>query len=497
MYMRNLLVVSFVVAAFVLNVSAFGAFHVDGPIPSTPESHPFGGAAYTRVPQDLAAFGYVEEEYFLSGTANIYDWPESGPATVRTAGAPYTTRVLVRRPIDGTKFSGNVIVEMLNPSNLFDLNLAWAISHEQFVRNGDGWVGMTAKPIAVASLQTFDPVRYAPLSWKSPLAPDDPRGCALNSRDTTHETENGLVWDMYTQLGAWLRNDDASNPFRYGGAAGAHPVERLYGWGYSQTGSFLYTYINAIHPLVVNATGKTPYDGYIVAVASGPSSINQCAERLAEGDPRRQFKNVGVPIFRIMTQSDYLRTVSARRPNSDEPGDRYRNYEIAGSGHASPEELMYCASPADIEKAGRTVPPMECNEGSRSRFPNSVFFNAAIANLDKWVRDGTPAPRAEPIEVVNGKPVLDEHGNVRGGVRSPFVDVPTSTWMGNSTGPSFCVIAGHEIPFDREKLKALYADHDAYVRAVIANVELLVTQRFITKADGDALVEAAELANVP
>jgi alpha/beta hydrolase family protein len=69
----------------------------------------------------------------------------------------YTTRVLVRRPAKPRRFSGNVVVEMLDPSNLFDLNIGWALSRRQFIRNGDAWVGITAKPIAVAALKAFDP----------------------------------------------------------------------------------------------------------------------------------------------------------------------------------------------------------------------------------------------------------------------------------------------------------------------------------------------------
>ena len=47
--------------------------------------------------------------------------PGGGPNRQRA----YTTRILVRRPINVSKFSGNVVVEPLNPSNLFDLNLGW------------------------------------------------------------------------------------------------------------------------------------------------------------------------------------------------------------------------------------------------------------------------------------------------------------------------------------------------------------------------------------
>src|SRR4051794_6871642 len=83
---------------------------VTGPIPVTASSHPFGAADHTLVPEDLRRIGYVEDEYFVSGTANVYEWPAPGPAVVRTPDAPYTTRILVRRPAKASRFSGNVVV---------------------------------------------------------------------------------------------------------------------------------------------------------------------------------------------------------------------------------------------------------------------------------------------------------------------------------------------------------------------------------------------------
>ncbi len=84
-----------------------------------------------------------------------------------------------------------------------------------------------------------------------------------------------------------------------------------------------------------------------------------------------------------------------------------------------------------------------------------------------------------------------------GGIRSPFVDVPVSIWYGNSTGPSFCRIAGHETPFDQARLQELYPTHEAYVRAVTANVETLVSQRFVTREDGDDLIKQAKKTVLP
>jgi Alpha/beta hydrolase domain len=373
---------------------------------------------------------------------------------------------------------------MLNPSNLMDLNIGWAIHHDEIVRQGDAWVGITAKPIAVVTLKTFDPQRYAALSWKNPLPVDDPKNCTVQG-DTTKETENGLVWDMHTQVAQWLRSTDASNPFRYG--EGRSRADRLYGWGYSQTGGFLFTYINAIQPLVVAKYGKPVIDGYIVAVISGPSPISQCGERVPVGDPRRQIRNAVAPVIHVMSQSDYLAWVPNRREDSDAAPDQYRHYDIAGSGHATPDELWFAARPEDIVKGGRTPPTLNCDQGPRSRFPSPIGFNAIYRNLKTWVEDGVPPPPSQNIEVVDGKAVLDAHGNVKGGVRSPFLDVPTSTWNGNSTGLSFCRIAGHEIPLTPPQLAALYPSQAAYEAAFRDRTDELVAARFITPEDGAVL----------
>src|SRR5580700_1718076 len=47
---------------------------------------------------DLAAHGYVEEEYLVKGTATTYKTGGTATAEVLAAGRPYYTRIVVRRP---------------------------------------------------------------------------------------------------------------------------------------------------------------------------------------------------------------------------------------------------------------------------------------------------------------------------------------------------------------------------------------------------------------
>jgi hypothetical protein len=495
---RTTLTLTVALATVLLAAATAGAAtpvpQVAGPLAVTASSHPFGGAAWQLRPQNLADHGYVEEEYLVSGTANVYDWDTDNHAVVRTANAPYTTRMIVRRPINPARFSGTAVVEPLNPSNLFDLNIGWALSGDQFMRNGDVWVGFTSKPVAVQALKMFDAQRYGALSWANPLPLSDPRNCTNIQtivdppRVRSRATEDGLVWDIFSQIGTWLKSDAASNPL-------ASRVTRAYGFGYSQTGSMMLTYINAIQPRVVAGEGRPIFDGYFVGVAGGgfigAAPLNQCTPVPPLGDPRRSVRNAGVPVIQMMSQSDYLIGIASRQPDGNTPHDRYRHYEMAGAAHATPDELFFSARPQDITAAGRDVPPMSCDQGPRSRFPSRIFVDAALQNIDRWSRDGVPAPPGRDILVVNGQPQLDAFGNVREGLRSPFLDVPTSTWFGSSTGASFCFIAGHEVPFTQARLDSLYRNHGAYVSAVAQDVHGLVGQRYLTRVDGQDLIRDA------
>ena len=467
-------------------------------LPVTTSSYPFGAADHNRVPMDLDEYGYVEHEFIVSGDAKTYDWPESGGVQERTEPAPYATRVLVRRPKPGMKASGRVVVELLNPTNRFDLEIGWALSHDYFMRSGDVWVGITVKPISVVAMKRFDPQRYAMLSWANPLPETDERNCEMVAADSTRATENGLVWDIARQVAAFLRY--SSNVL-----LGPYKVERVYAFGYSQTGGFLGTYINAIHPLDVKEFGKPLFDGYFIGTYTGMTAINQCATA-PRGDRRAELRDVGVPVMRILTQSDYILFGAGARENSAELPDAFWHYEVAGAAHATPAELDFAPAVADIMKAGVTPPVTECEPMPGQKYPRSPFplgkvFSAAWANLDRWVVDGEAPPTAAPIEAAAMMTVLDDHGNAKGGLRTPAVDAPVATWYGNAaesvTANLLCYLAGYEVPFEASKLQALYPSHDDYVAKVRASADAAVEGRFLLREDADAIVSEAEGAPVP
>ncbi|MBN1831210.1 MAG: hypothetical protein JW896_03780 [Deltaproteobacteria bacterium] len=472
------------------------ALKVTGPIEITSESYPFNAADHSTVPQDLAAFNYIEEEYFVSGNANVYDYDSEENVIIRTPDAPYSTRILIRRPADQSKFSGNVVVELNNPTAMHDMDLQWMFCKDFFIENGDIWVGITVKPVAVKALKVFNPERYASLSMSNPQPPDqrcEPKPGSLD--DTTPETENGLVWDMVSQVGALLKSDSESNPIR------DYKVEYLIATGYSQTGGYLTTYINLIHPLDTAKLkdGSPIYDGYMIGDGDAfMFPINQCADAAPPGESSIIIKPRGVPIISVVSQGLLNMTIPARRPDSDTAEDMYRRYEIPGSSHVNQKSVDNKPCPADIQKAGVPATPANCagiNENGVTDFPIEFFMNSAYNNLYIWLRTGTPPPKAEPIMTEKAEGIgeiqikLDEYGNALGGVRNPYVEYPLATYYGQSRpldeeSAFFCMLGGYKEPFNHDKIKGLYPTREDYLNKVNAMVDEMVEERLLTESDG-------------
>ncbi len=490
---------------------------VNGPILETANNRAFDPAAGTS----YQSLGYVQEEYFISGTTNEYELADpantgSFAVQVRTTGLPYTTRILVRRPADSSQFSGNVVVEFMNPSGGYDIATAWACYWNQIMRNGDVWVGVTCKKTIVYStcsgfpqgLKVFNPARYAALSFTK---------------------DRAQAWDIFTQLGALLKSSNPSNPLVAAGFDLANV--KLIGHGYSQTGGYLITYINFFHK-DAKIGDSFIYDGYLASSAAGPIWINDdgmdlCLPAMSFGpypstDPRRVIQPCGVPVIHTLTETEIalptedLNAIVTRRADSDTYPDLFRRYEIPGACHMT----VGSVGPSNEDKCKTMwyVCPWCCN-GTPSDFPSYYIYNGILLNIETWVRDGTLPPKADRISTTAVNTVIrDAYGNAMGGVRTPYVDVPIKRYypysLGCPTCPNYsslcasnppnicascsfwCSIMGTITPFSHTTLETLYGSHDGYVDKFNESTQELWKDDWITKADRQTMKLSAAKSDV-
>lgn len=454
-------------------------------LPVSPTNRPFLAASFALQPVDLVARGYVETEWRVSGRGSLYEWGTGGNAmTVRAAEVPYVTRLLVRQPKDAVRFSGRVIVELLNASAGYDSAPLWGLSWEYFTRHGDVWVGMTVTPAAVAALRRFDNVRYGSMSFGF----RQPDACGVAPSDA----ESGLAWDAIAQVGALLRSSSKENPLL------ALNPQRFIAAGYGQSGGYVITYANAMHSWMRLGDGAPIFDGYLSAAATGSVPINQCAPVLADNDPRRGVLPRDVPFVAVLTESDAQRL--AFRDDSDAPDDVFRLYEIAGAARAGP----YAAGQplnADVAIVGQAAPvEAQCCEPPTT-LSAGYAFNAIWQQYEELLQHQTPMNREMRIGMDAGGVLRDENGNARGGWRLPLLDVPIAAYRGSSTprtddpgSRQICGATGSIQPLSAAGLKARYGNRAEYLRRFNAAVDEALRQRRILAEDVGALKALAQRA---
>jgi len=453
------------------------------PMPVTAQSYPFAAMDHQMIPFDLAGAGYVEEEFLVSGTANVYDWDANRVLKTVTPNLPYTTRILLRRPRNASAFSGAVFVEPMYPPRRWDWAMMWGYLRDGMIARGDAWVGVTMPGPPVAGLKRFDAGRYASLAFANPK-PDEPCPGTQNKSDT----ETGLRWDALSQVAALLKSSDAGRPL-----AGMR-VGAVY---LTVQGGDEEVYMNAIQPVA------KIYDGFLARAPFTLTAINRCAAAPAATDPRSAVHNVGVPVVAVAGEGDLVNTYVSRRDDSDAKEDRYRLYEMAGAGHIDRFAYLGFPSFADQEKAGNAqgtvewpfaapcTPPVKLMDESVLR----IGYDIALDALDNWVRKNVTPKRAPRVETspATGRPaftvVADEHGNARGGVRTPYIDVPVAKFVVSSPGPGNCPEIGHTERFEPARLQQLYGSFDGYAAKVRASIAKLTADGWLTKANARRLTK--------
>ncbi len=432
---------------------------------------------------------YTEEEFFVSGKANVYTYnevPVPGEIIVRDPNVPYTTRIIIRRPSNPGDFNGTVVIEWWNSSSGFDTDPVWHPSAEYFARKGIVYVGVTTTTSSIGHL-----------TGGCGLFGILPETCGTRYASLTM-TENGQAFEMVSQIAHMLKGSGSENPL-----FPDYPVERIFHAGQSQQGGSIVTYATAFH--------FPSNDGYFVMSSFGARQINfgtRCEDPNApaypdctptlQGDDRRVATDLPVPVYRAMTQRDMGGVLGSGSRQTDTPTFRY--YETTGTAHSTihkDAEILPGDDPFLLVEACRFPP----NTSADGPIFGSYLFNAMWENMEQQVRFGTAPPSGALMGVdPNNRLALDTFGNAQGGIRLPQLDLPTASYTfpneGDPNLPDFflfignlaCGLSGNVLPFDEATLASLYPDRAAdFVVPFNEKIDDLIAAGFLLDEDAAKL----------
>ena len=360
----------------------------------------------------LAAFTYETHEYFVSGTAN---------------GESYTTRLVVRKPADNSKFSGLVLAEAMHGSgaaHMFEFTSIYTMS------SGHAAVEILTTP--PAQFVALNEARY--------------RNLKLNGAQTN---------EILAQVGALVRS----------GTLVGGPVRKMVLGGTSMTAGVLINYLPA-HMVYRTPQMQRVYDGFL------PMSNGA------------MIRDVDVPMIHVPTMHEVSGNITNKQ-DSDEPGKQYRLYEFSGMGHIDTRDSVRlkpnpCADPLStfpvqaymsvaldhllkwVDKG--TVPP----RAPRILLDRDQSNDGSMMALDQY---GNPQGgiRTVYVDVPTAKFVI------RPAALNPVVAnaAPYIAAGGQNAANLMCGLSTAQIAFAPAKLKELYKSKQGYVKSVETRLRAL------------------------
>ena len=151
----------------------------------------------------------------------------------------------------------------------------WTLSHNELVRDGFAWVGVSAQQVGVNSARTTDPSEYASLSH-----PGD-----------------SYSYDIFSQAGQAVRHDSETI------LSGLRP-RTLIAIGESQSAGRLMTYIDAVQPV------HTSTRAFSFTVSSAPV-LRSPRRRRPMSTPRRPRRSAVTSEFRSLNLRPKLTSPTA------------------------------------------------------------------------------------------------------------------------------------------------------------------------------------------
>jgi hypothetical protein len=386
---------------------------------------------------------YVEEEYIVSGTADAID-PDG---KVLVADAPYTTRLLVRRPTSNP--TGTALIEPLH--NNWERAAIWNQLMPWIVDAGHTWIGVTThtgtfsrhfgrQGGGIPLLQRSNPARYARLHLDAHDLPPPRR---------MHQGPAGFdPFEMHWRLtvanpqGPGI-TADVSAAVRNGNLPAVH-ADTLVAVGASQTARFWRLALD---------TGRQSehINAYLLGVAPAPA-----------------VQPAGVTFVQFLSEAEVVGTLHPRwmRALDDSGEPMARGYEIPGTSH-------------DI----RSKPARPEHDRVHNHQPYDALVRGIADHLVRWLRDGVPMPPSVHIErdddAIDGV-ARDEHGNALGGLRGPWLDVPAAQYFARcSCGPTISEM----LLFSDAKMRSLYGSRSDYEDTYAAAVARKQAEGVLLPAD--------------
>ena len=480
---------------------------------------------------NLGRLGYVEQEFLISGTARAYipvtqdPLPANGRWNVKPnpgVTAPFTTRLLVRRPIDPRTFNGTVVVEWLNASDASDTQSDWLYMHDEIVRQGSVYVGVTTQYIGVQTL----------LAWES--------GPGARYASLFHPGDS-FSYDIFAQAGWAVTHGRSGDPCPLGSLTDT--VRTVVATGFSQSAWWLTTYVNAIQRLTPVYAGFLLDDGGIDANLSFPGTGTgdppppgvPATPDVETPYPFQLRTDLNVPVLIVASEfglSDFG-LLAGRTFHLQPDSAHLRVWEFAGATHLESGWFQELTADANKSTPGFTLDPCDGPPGIPS-LVHGQASRAALHALSDWAGQAV-APQAAPRLSLNVPNPPDDFNQlvsfnrdpatnlIIGGIRLPAVAAPIATLDGNRSDldPSAsapggqCGFIGSYDPWNHDSdpwdgqvgydpsptpepdLQLLYGNHANYVQRVAGAALQSVKYGFLRPVDGAKLVIDAAQARVP
>ena len=364
-----------------------------------------------------------------------------------SSGMPYKTRIVIRKPKNNTRFNSLILAESMHPSGN-----PWVFHFTQTYAMTTGVIGLEILTTTPAGLAAANEARYKDL-----VVP------------------NGAANDILAQVGALLKSDHKDNPLS-GLAVTGLAVRKIVLAGSSASAAVVQNYLTSAHMVQRLADMKPIYDAFMPTSANG------------------QIPVLDVPTILVPTMRETFTGNGTTQPDNE----RLRVYEFAGMAHI------------DSRVAGGYYPD-PCKYPI-SRYPMGAEMAIALDKLFAWVDKGIAPPHADRFYVdfnPDNKPkldrdkgsllALDEFGNVKGGIRNTYVDVPVKTFHvpnegaeprisnpnhfiaarrinGQDPDAQLCGLGNFETALSKDQLKKLYKNPKDYYNKVTQRYDELVKE---------------------